>query len=39
MKQEFKIFDISDGAYSELVGVTKTTMVSDYQHITDATTK
>ena len=31
MKKYFKFFNISGGAYSELVGFTRTTGVSDYQ--------
>ena len=30
MKQDFKIFNIAGGAYSELVDITRTTVVSDY---------
>ena len=35
MNKYFKIFNIDGGAYSELVGVTRTTMVSDYQPATE----
>ena len=35
MKQDFKSVNISGGAYSELVGVTRITVVSDYQHATE----
>ena len=31
MKQDYKFVNIAGGAYSELVGVTKTTVVSDYR--------
>ena len=31
MKQDFRFVNISGGAYSELVDVTRTTVVSDYQ--------
>ena len=31
MKQDFNFFSIAGGAYSELVDVTRTTVVSDYQ--------
>ena len=31
MKQDFKFVNIAGGAYSELVDVTRTTVVSDYQ--------
>ena len=37
MKQYFKLFNIADGAYSKLVDVTITTVVSDYQSATEAT--
>ena len=37
MKQDFKIFNIAVGAYIELVYVTRTTVVSDYQPATEAT--
>ena len=37
MKQDFKFVNISGGAYIELVDVTRTTVVSDYQPDTDAT--
>ena len=36
MKQDFKLLDIAGGAYSKLVGVTRTTVVSYYQPATDA---
>ena len=36
MKQYFKSFNIAGGAYSELVDVTRTTVVSDYQPFTEA---
>ena len=35
MKQDFKYFNIDGGAYSELVDVTRTTVVSDYQPATE----
>ena len=35
MKQDFKIFNIAGGAYSELMDVTRTTVVSDYQNATE----
>ena len=35
MKQDFKIFNIAGEAYSELVDVTRTTVVSDYQPATE----
>ena len=35
MKQDFNFFKIAGGAYSELVDVTRTTMVSDYQPATE----
>ena len=35
MKQDFKIFNIAGGAYSKLVDVTITTVVSDYQPATE----
>ena len=35
MKQYFKFVDIYEGAYSELVDVTRTTVVSDYQPATE----
>ena len=35
MKQYFKFVNISGGAYSELVDVTITTVVSDYQPATE----
>ena len=31
MKQDFKFVNIAGGAYSKLVDVTRTTVVSDYQ--------
>ena len=34
MNQDFKFVNIAGGAYSELVGVTRTTVVSDYQPAT-----
>ena len=34
MKQDFKFVNISGGAYSELVDVTRTTVISDYQPAT-----
>ena len=37
MKQDFKIFNIAGGAYSELVDVTRTTVVNDYQPATEET--
>ena len=37
MKQDFKFVNIADGAYRELVEVTRTTVVSDYQYDTEAT--
>ena len=37
MKQDFKFFNIAGGAYSKLVDVTRTTVVSDYQPTTEAT--
>ena len=37
MKQDFNIFNIAGGAYSELVDVTRTTVVSYYQPSTEAT--
>ena len=37
MKQDFQFFKIAGGAYSELVGVTITTVVSDYQPAAEAT--
>ena len=36
MKQYFKIFNIYVGAYSELLDVTRTTVVSDYQPYAEA---
>ena len=35
MKQDFKFVNIAGGAYSELVDVTRTTVVSDYQPDTE----
>ena len=35
IKQDFKFVNISGGAYSELVDVTRTTVVSDYQPATE----
>ena len=35
MKQYFKFGNITGGAYNELVGVTRTTVVSDYQPTTE----
>ena len=35
MKQDFKYFNIYGGAYSNLVDVTRTTVVSDYQPTTE----
>ena len=35
MKQDFKCVNIAGGAYSELVDVTRTTVVSDYQPATE----
>ena len=35
MKQDFKFVNINGGAYSELVGVTRTAVVSDYHPATD----
>ena len=35
MKQYFKFVDIAGGAYREFVGVTRTTVVSDYQPATE----
>ena len=37
IKQDFKIFNIDGGAYSELVDITITTVVSDYQPATEET--
>ena len=34
MKQDFKFFNITGGAYRELVNVTRITVVSDYQPAT-----
>ena len=34
MKQDFKFVNVNGGAYSELVDVTRTTVVSDYQPAT-----
>ena len=36
MKQDFKFVKITGGAYSELVNVTRTKVVSDYQPATEA---
>ena len=36
MKQDFKFVNIAGGAYSNLVDVTRTTVVSDYQPATEA---
>ena len=36
MKQDFKIFNIPVRAYSDLVDVTRTTVVRDYQPAADA---
>ena len=36
MKQDFKFVNIAGGAYSELVDVTRTTVVSDYQRAAGA---
>ena len=35
MKQDFKFVKITGGAYSELVDLTRTTVVSDYQPATE----
>ena len=35
MKQDFRFVNIAGGAYSEFVDVTRTTVVSDYQHATE----
>ena len=35
MNQDFKFFNISGGAYSNLVDVTRTIVVSDYQPATE----
>ena len=35
IKQYFKFVNITGGAYSELVDVTRTTVVSDYQLATE----
>ena len=35
MNQDFKFFNISGGSHSELVDVTRTTVVSDYQPATE----
>ena len=35
MKQYYKFVNIAGGAYSALVGVTRTTVVSDYQPSTE----
>ena len=37
MKQDFKFVNIAGGAYIELVGVTRTTVVSYYQPATEVT--
>ena len=37
MKQELKFVNIAGGAYIELVDVTRTTVVSEYQPATEAT--
>ena len=37
MKQDFKFAKISGGTYIDLVDVTRTTVVSDYQPATEAT--
>ena len=37
MKQDFKFVNIAGGAYSKLVDVTITTVVSDYRPATEAT--
>ena len=37
MKQDFKFFNIAGGAYSKLVGVTRTKFVSDYKTAIEAT--
>ena len=37
MNQYFKFVSIAGGAYSALVDVTRTTVVSDYQTATEAT--
>ena len=37
MKQYFKIFNITGGAYIELVDATRNKVVSDYQPATEAT--
>ena len=37
MKQDFKFVNIAGGAYSDLVDVTRTTVVSDYQPVIEAT--
>ena len=36
MKQDFKFVNIAGGAYSKLVDVTRTKVVSEYQHAADA---
>ena len=35
MKKDFKFVNISGGAYSELLDITRTTVVSDYQPATE----
>ena len=35
MKQDYKFVDVSGGAYIELVDVTRTIVVSDYQPTTE----
>ena len=37
MKKDFKFVNIAGGAYSELVDITRTTVVSDYKLSTEAT--
>ena len=37
MKQDFKFVNIDGGAYNELVDVTRTTVVSEYDTATEAT--
>ena len=39
MKQDFKFVSIAGGEYSELVDVTRTTVVSNYQPDTESTYK
>ena len=36
MNQDFKFINIAGGAYSELVDITRTTVISDYQRATGA---